>query len=181
MRRLAVLALLAVVLLPVPPASARAELPSEDVWLADVRDAMAGSRAYVGDRVAKPGGPFAVNFDIDNTALATHYDEGRAVRVVLRFARYAHRHGVKLFFNTARVRPRSLEARGELEAAGYVVDEVCSRVRGETIAEGKRRCRRHFVREGFTIIANVGNRRTDFVGGSYERAFRLPNYHNALG
>ena len=31
------------------------------------------------------------------------------------------------------------------------------------------------------IIANVGNRCTDFVGGDYERAYRLPNYGNRLG
>jgi hypothetical protein len=32
------------------------------------------------------------------------------------------------------------------------------------------------VDEGYTIVANVGNRSTDFLGGSYQRAFRLPDY-----
>ena len=37
------------------------------------------------------------------------------------------------------------------------------------------------MNNGFTIIANIGNRSTDFVGGNYERAYRLPNYGNRLG
>ena len=38
-----------------------------------------------------------------------------------------------------------------------------------------------YVDRGFTIIANVGNRSTDFVGKNYERAFKLPSYGNRLG
>ena len=34
---------------------------------------------------------------------------------------------------------------------------------------------------GFTIIANIGNRTTDFYGNNYEKAYRLPNYGNRLG
>lgn len=30
------------------------------------------------------------------------------------------------------------------------------------------------------MIANVGNRRTDVIGGNYEKAFRLPNYDHQL-
>ena len=61
-----------------------------------------------------------------------------------------------------------------------MVTEVCGRAHGEGLVHGKQRCRRHFVDEGYTIIANVGNRSTDFTGGNYERAFRLPNYGNQL-
>ena len=38
-----------------------------------------------------------------------------------------------------------------------------------------------FKKEGYTLIANVGNNDTDFVGDGYERAYRLPNYGNRLG
>jgi hypothetical protein len=37
------------------------------------------------------------------------------------------------------------------------------------------------VADGYTVVANVGNRATDFEGGDYERAFSLPNYGNQLG
>ena len=64
---------------------------------------------------------------------------------------------------------------------GYDVREICGRKPGETLSHSKQRCRAHFVAEGYTLIANVGNRSTDFTGGNYERAFRLPSYGNALG
>jgi hypothetical protein len=71
-------------------------------------------------------------------------------------------------------------ARRQLERAGFRVSRICGRVRGERLAHSKVRCRKRFVDEGYTLIANVGNRDTDFAGGYYERAFRLPNYHNQL-
>ena len=103
--------------------------------------------------------------------------------MTLRFAQNARAHGVVLLFNTGRIRgagrlvhapalrPRRL--RGRPSSAGGQ--------RGESLAHGKQRCRRHFVAEGYTLIANVGNRRTDFLGGNYRRAFRLPSYRNRLG
>ena len=162
------------------PAQAR-ELPSKDQWLADTRAAMYGSRAYVGDRVASGGSRLAVNLDIDNTSLATYYAKGTAVPVVLRFARYADRRGVTLLFNTGRRSGQLGGVTRSLRRAGYDVREICGRNAGEKLVQGKQRCRRHFVDEGYTIIANVGNRDTDFTGGSYERAFRLPSYANQLG
>lgn len=175
------LTMLTALLLPVSSAGAAA--PSEDRWLADVNLAMAGSRIYAGDRVSEGGTMLAVNLDIDNTSLASHYDYGQAVGVVLRFARYADAHGVTLLFNTGRLRGegRQVEAARQLRRAGYPVTEVCGRSGpAESLAHSKQRCRRHFVRRGYTLIANVGNRATDFVGGDYERAFRLPSYGNAL-
>jgi hypothetical protein len=162
------------------PAQAR-EVPGKDQWLADTRAAMYGSRAYVGQRVDQGGGRLAVNFDIDNTSLATYYAKGTAVPVVLRFAKYARAHGVTLLFNTGRKRGQLGGVARSLRRVGYDVKEICGRKAGESLTSSKQRCRKHFVAEGYTIIANVGNRDTDFTGGSYERAFRLPNYGNALG
>ena len=168
------------------PAGARAAssataLPSKRQWLADTRAAMYGSRSYVGHRVARGGHRLAVNFDIDNTSLATYYDRGAAVPVTLRFARYARSHGVALLFNTGRRRDRLSGVARSLRRVGYGVRELCGRRPGEALTHGKQRCRRHFRAEGYTLIANVGNRSTDFTGGGYERAFRLPSYGNRLG
>jgi hypothetical protein len=181
-----VLAALVLAVLPATALSspAQAAVPSKSRWLADVNRAMAGSRVYVNRTVARGGTRLAVNLDIDNTSLASHYDYGTPVRVVLRFARHARAHGVVLLFNTGRVRGdgRLVHARRELARVGSVVTELCGRTSSaESLTHGKQRCRRHFVAEGYTLIANVGNRRTDFLGGNYRRAFRLPSYHNALG
>ncbi|MGH3330931.1 MAG: HAD family acid phosphatase [Nocardioidaceae bacterium] len=159
-----------------------ASVPSKRAWLTDVSQAMSGSQRYVDNRVARDGRKPAVNFDIDNSTLATHYDPGKAIAVVLRFANNARRDGVKLLFNTGRHRGdgRLIQAKRQLTNAGYKVAEICGRQRGEPLTHSKQRCRRHFVSEGYTLIANLGNRRTDFTGGNYERAFRLPNYNNQL-
>src|SRR4051812_34743417 len=146
---------------------AAAALPSKDTWVHDTYKAMWGSRTYVNDRVAQGGKQLAVNFDIDNTSLASHYDHGAAVAVTLRFAKHALSRGVVLLFNTGRERGhgRLIRAKNELRNAGYRVKEICGRNHGEGLSHSKQRCRQHFVNEGYTLIANVGNRRTDMVGG----------------
>ncbi|MFL6156618.1 MAG: HAD family acid phosphatase [Marmoricola sp.] len=168
---------------PVSAASASTALPTKQQWLADVSKAMYGSRAYLGDRLAaaKPGERLAINLDVDNTALATRYSPGEAIVVVRRFTRYAHNHGIAVFFNTGRGPKAAADARTQLLHAGYTVDRFCHRRTGERLIHGKERCRASFVKAGYTIVANVGNRSTDFVGGNYERAFMLPNYGNRLG
>ena len=160
-----------------PAASA---LPSETRWHADVRSAMKGSQAYLTERAERSRGRLAVNLDIDNTMLATGYEPGKPVRVVRAFTRRAHELGIAVLVNSARRRDDLHHTARALRRAGYRVGEICLRAKGVSVPAGKKRCRRHFVREGYTIVANVGNRSTDFAGGNYERAFRLPNYHNRL-
>jgi hypothetical protein len=177
--------LCATVLSPlVGAAPATAAVPGKSRWLADVTAAMHGSQRYVDRRAASGGGErLAVNLDIDNTSLASHYAYGKAIGVVLRFARNAEQNHVAILFNTGRVvgDGRIARARRQLVAAGYHVTEMCGRrASSESLAHSKQRCRRHFVAEGYTIVANVGNRATDFAGGNYERAYRLPNYRNQL-
>jgi len=166
-------------------APADAATPSRQQWLSDVDQAMYGSQRYVDRRVSSGGSMLAVNFDIDNTALATYYDGGGPVVRVLRFAKHARGKGVRLLFNTGRISGdgRLQRAKRQLTRAGYVVTEVCGRTSShETLTHSKQRCRRHFVAEGYTLIANVGNRSTDFAGvDNYEKAFHLPNYGNQLG
>ena len=181
---LAVLATLALVVAGTVPAEAAKRLPTKRHWVKDTRKAMYGSRAWIDTRLAQPkptDGRLAVNLDIDNTALATKYAPGHAVAVTLRFVQYADSHGVAVLFNTGRLATQLAGITQQLRNAGYSVDAICGRHQGEGLAHSKQRCRSDYVAEGYTIIANVGNLGTDFVGGNYERAFRLPNYHHRLG
>jgi predicted secreted acid phosphatase len=159
-------------------------VPSRSQWLADVDAAMAGSWTYLDQQVAAEGDRrLAINLDIDNTSLASHYAPGAPVPYVRHFAWHARNHHVALLFNTGRVTGggRLKRATAQLQAAGYPVTEICGRASSsETLAHSKQRCRRHFVAEGYTLVANVGNRATDFVGGNYEKAFRLPDYDKQL-
>ena len=177
----ALLPLALVVLLTATVPSQAARLPSRQHWLHDTVSALSGSRPYVANRVAKGGTKLAINLDIDNTSLQSYYAAGKAVPATLRLVRYAKSRGVYILFNTGRnvsLRQRTI---AQLKRAGYPVDGLCAHYRHEPLAHSKQRCRQSFVNNGFTIIANVGNRRTDFVGGNYERAYRLPNYGNRLG
>ena len=183
-RRLLIVATTAVVLvlsvMVAPTQSAR--MPSHRAWLNDTEQALSGSRTYVARRVADTRGRLALNLDIDNTSLQTYYNRGKAVPATLRLARYAKSRGVSILFNTGRHISKRASSKAQLRRAGFPVDGICARRKGESLSHSKRQCRRHFVNvKGFRLIANIGNRRTDFVGGNYMRAYRLPNYGNRLG
>lgn len=170
------------VLVPLTSPSGAAALPDKATWIQDVKKAMAGSQVYLSQRAAarKPAERLAVVLDIDNTSIATKYAWPEPVRTTLAFARYAEKKNITVFFVTGRA-GKQLNGIGKvLTRAGYHYDSVCGRRTGERVANGKQRCRRAIAARGFTITANVGNRSTDFEGANYERAFRLPNYGNAL-
>ena len=100
---------------------------------------------------------------------------------MLRFSNLFKRKGSAMLFNTGRSADQRERTLQELKDAGYPVAKLCLRKAGEALAHGKQRCRDKFIDKGYTLIANVGNRDTDFVGGGYERAYRLPNYGGQLG
>jgi predicted secreted acid phosphatase len=158
--------------------AAKKKVPTRAQWLADVKAAMQESRPYARERVALKtvDEKLAVNFDIDNTVIATYYDGGGAIPKMLKFARLLDKLGVALVFNSGRLDNQQERTVKQLTRAGFPVAEVCLRNKGETLPVGKQRCRDGFIDEGYTLIANVGNNDTDFVGDGYERAFRLPNY-----
>lgn len=157
--------------------SARKSVPTKEEWLADVIAAMKGSHRYVRDRAATKTdeGRLAVNFDIDNTVLATYYGGG-AIPRMLKFARLLDRLGIAVLFNTGRSKHQRKHTIRQLRSAGFPVTALCLRNPGRTLAFSKQRCRDKFIRDGYTLIANVGNKSTDFLGDGYDKAYRLPNY-----
>lgn len=159
------------------------EAPPREQWLADLAQVMTGSHAAVRDRIAtaQPGERLAVNFDIDNTVLATYYDGGGAIPRMLKLARFLDRRGVAVLFNTGRLASMRRSTHAQLARNGFPVDGLCLRGRGRSLVYGKQRCRDLFAASGYTLIANVGNNDTDFEGDGYERAYRLPNYDGLLG
>jgi predicted secreted acid phosphatase len=183
LRRLLAVATMSLVLVLsvlVPPTQA-AGMPSKRAWLHDTAQALSGSRAYVAYRVRDTRGKLALNLDIDNTSLQTYYDRGKAVPATLRTVRYAKSRGVDILFNTGRNVSLRTKTVRQLRRAGFPVDNLCMKHRGESLSHSKQRCRRIFVKGGYKLIENIGNRSTDFVGGNYMRAYKLPNYGNRLG
>ncbi|MFF4220217.1 MULTISPECIES: HAD family acid phosphatase [Streptomyces] len=186
--RIAALAVLTAVVLPVatPAVAAPARTaaasgrgaPDYRTWQADVKEAVAPAVPWLRGRSAERGGKQAIVLDIDNTALETYYHPGQADKPVLEVAEWAHRHHMAVLFVTART--SSSSARQELQDAGYPVDAICTREHGESKEEGKARCRKELTRDGYVITANIGNRSTDFIGGYYEKGFKLPDYDGRL-
>ncbi|RLU87000.1 hypothetical protein CTZ27_24835 [Streptomyces griseocarneus] len=184
--RIAALAALAAAVLPIasPGTAASAQaaplrgVPSYQTWQDDVKKAVGPAIPWLSDRVGQGGRNLAIVLDIDNTALETYYHPGQADKPVRDVARWAHDHGVSVLFVTARTSSSSAER--QLADAGYPVDAVCTRDHGESKGDGKERCRQELTEDGYTITANIGNRSTDFEGGSYEKAFKLPDYDGQL-
>jgi hypothetical protein len=166
-----------------PVAAVDREAPSRERWLKDVHQAMKGSGAYLRARAASGETGLAINFDIDNSSIATYYDGGNAGAIprIRKLARVADRLGIDLVFNTGRSSAQRRRTVAQLAAAGYDVAVLCMRKQGEALPHGKQRCRDRFIAKGYTLIANVGHRPTDFAGDGYEMAYRLPNYRGLLG
>lgn len=158
--------------------------PSKSRWLQDVAPVAAGLHRHLEQRLAhvRGGEKPAVVLDIDNTSLATHYDEGNPVKAVLDATEYAHAHGAAVLFASYRDADSRRSTTEQLTSAGYTVDGLCLKPAGHSPgkAQVKLGCRKRYEAKGYTLIANVGNRSTDFQGGHYEKGFKLPDYDGAL-
>ncbi|MEV4340003.1 HAD family acid phosphatase [Streptomyces sp. NPDC049590] len=175
-----------------PAASARpvaaAAKADRATWQKDCQAVMDQALPYLKQRIAaaRPGERQAIVLDIDNTALETDFGFSYpqpANRPVLDAARYAQEHGVSLFFVTARPGVLYWPTEYNLEHDGYEVSGL--RVRGltdlfEDVAAYKTAQRAGIEKDGYTIIANIGNNPTDLSGGHAERTFKLPDYDGQL-
>lgn len=164
-------------------AAEKRDVPSREQWLAEVKAAMDGAKDYVRARVASaaPGERLAINFDIDNTVIATYYDGGGAIPYMLGFSKLLQRKGIAMVFNTGRLAEQRTSTMRQLTRAGFPVAGLCLRGKGKTLVYGKQKCRDNFIARGYTLIANVGNNDTDLAGDGYEKGYLLPNYGGELG
>ncbi|GAB1490004.1 HAD family acid phosphatase [Opitutaceae bacterium] len=173
----------------------------------DLAAVAAQARSWVEQRAARraPGERLAVVFDIDETVLSSYpqmkdqdfgyvaevwndwVDRGVApaigpVRAVYRTAR---ERGVDVFFVTGRQDPRDragTEANLRREGMGDYARLVLAPESDDfaTTAERKAAQRAALAREGWTIIASVGDQESDLTGGHAERTFKLPNPFYAI-
>lgn len=166
-----------------PATAGERGVPSREQWLKDVNKVMKGSSAYLRERAESGETGLAINFDIDNSSIASYYDgaDAGAIPRILKLAAVAQELGMALVFNTGRTNTQRVRTVNQLADAGYDVAALCMRKKGETIPHSKQRCRDRFIAQGYTLVANVGNNPTDFAGDGYEKAYRLPNYGGELG
>ena len=175
---------------PAPPAEIVAYHDSGR-WSADTRRVIRRARRQLARHLAdhRP----ALVLDVDDTSLSTYrclkaagFDREKArcgdlppIRQTRGLYRYARAHGVTVFFVTgrrARVRRATIQ---NLHSAGYA-GTLHVRLRPNHQAPGtyagwKARTRRAIERRGYTIVANVGDQRSDLTGGAALHAFKVPN------
>ncbi|MEU9029592.1 HAD family acid phosphatase [Streptomyces sp. NPDC048383] len=159
-------------------------------WQRDVAAVIDAARPAIEQRIAaSPAGEKpALVLDIDNSSLETDFHwfwtfPTPAIGKVRELTRYANDRGVAIFFVTAR--PGILHSLTEhnLKAVGYPVSGLYVRDLPDLFHEvstyktGKRA---EIEARGYTIIANIGNKQSDLVGGHAERTVKLPDYDGKL-
>ena len=178
----------------------RAYVSSGD-YAADFAAVVAQARTWIESRAARtaPGEKPALVLDIDETALSNlpymkahdfGWDdaswnawiaagEAPALAPVREVFIAARRLGVAVFFITGREEPRDrsgTEKNLRAEGMGDYVWLLMAPPGGAKpdSATFKTATRAALEREGWTIIANVGDQASDLAGGHAERAFKLP-------
>ncbi|HTZ19874.1 MAG TPA: HAD family acid phosphatase [Opitutaceae bacterium] len=142
----------------------------------------------------------AVVFDIDETLLSNYprihaigfgyipYDweawiargEAPAIRPMRELFLTARRLGFDVFLISSREEPReriATEANLRREGMGDYTRLIMQPTSGprQTVSDFKTAARRALYREGYTIIANLGDQESDLRGGYAERTFKLPD------
>jgi acid phosphatase len=165
----------------------------------DITKVSAQAQAWIGQRAAKGGGKLAVVFDIDETSLSNlshiwaqdwgyvpadwdHWvatAKAPAIGPVREVYRTALDHKVAVIFLTARkesgraATARNLRTQGMGQYAALIVKP--DHGPKQTSAAYKSAQRERLTKEGYTIIANIGDQESDLAGGYAERTFKLPN------
>jgi predicted secreted acid phosphatase len=185
---------------PATPAELREYRGSGD-WDRDISAVAKRAKAWMRKRARAENAPRrpALVLDIDETSLDNYpcLEEGDfadiesllascvvrydapAVEQARSIFRRARKLKVRVFFITGRPEAIRGGTRSNLREAGYSGHwKLKMRPAGyerESIIPFKRSARRAIERRGFTIIANVGDQRSDLKGGYAERRFYLPN------
>ncbi|MEV6125445.1 HAD family acid phosphatase [Streptomyces violaceusniger] len=171
-----------------PSSATAAEDVDYETWQRDVRAIIdEQARPYIEERTASPSGEKqAIVLDIDNTSLETDFGftfPQPPVEPVLKLSQYAHDRGVAIFFVTARPGIISWPTEYNLEKVGYSVAGLYVRHLPDlfqNVADYKTAKRAEIEKNGYTIIANIGNSPTDISGGHAEKSFKLPDYDGQL-
>ncbi|MCP3756612.1 HAD family acid phosphatase [Streptomyces sp. TBY4] len=159
-------------------------------WQRDVSAVIDAARPGIEQRIAaSPAGEKpAIVLDIDNSSLETDFHwfwtfPTPAIAQVRELTRYAHDRGVAIFFVTARPGIVYSLTERNLKAVGYPVSGLYVRdlpdLFGEVSAY-KTAKRAEIEARGYTIIANIGNKQSDLVGGHAELTVKLPDYGGKL-
>jgi predicted secreted acid phosphatase len=168
----------------------------------DINKTMQNAMQYLKQRVAEKGASkkrLAIILDIDETALSNYSDihqadfggtlkeireaenQGHdpAILPTLALYQYAKANNVAVFFITGRHEDEREVTAKNLKIAGYDNWDGLVFRDGEYIkcpaAIYKSAMRKKLVNEGYDIILNIGDQKSDLAGGYSDRNIKLPN------
>jgi predicted secreted acid phosphatase len=163
-------------------------------WDADISDVIRKARKQVRRHLADENP--AIVLDVDDTSLSSYRCLKKvgfvrsksdcagpgnmpAIRQTRGLYRYARAHDVTVFFVTGRRAEIRRTTIDNLHRAGYrgaLHLKLRPNVERAGTHDGwKARTRARIERRGYTIVANVGDQRSDLDGGAALRRFKLPN------
>lgn len=166
--------------------------------------AITKARCYIDQRIAeneKHGQKekLAIVLDIDETSLSNyqqifkrdfftdkqkiHHEilsaKAKVIKPMLALYEDARQHGVSVFFVTGRVPSERQATINNLLNAGYKHWNGLylrpADYHQPSIVSFKATARKDISKQGYTIIASIGDQFSDFAGGYAERGFKLPN------
>jgi acid phosphatase len=167
-------------------------------YMRDLDTVAVRASAWIEQRAARGGNRLTVVFDLDETLLFNWphisamdfgyvvaewnrwVDDAKApaIEPVREVYRTARRLGVEVVFITGRPEAQREGTERNLRAieCGDFAKLICKPPghRGGTVAY-KSTAREQLIRDGWTIIANIGDQHSDLEGGAAERTFKLPN------
>lgn len=170
----------------------------------EIAEVIGEARSYLERRLSEGVEKPAIVFDIDETSLSNWaqmkelqfgYVRGiwhewvetasaYGIGPTLELARWAHDHGVALFFITGRGENEREATAENLKKVGYAPwvtlyledeTECCTGDSCDFAATCKSFYRKEIHDAGYTIVVNVGDQRSDLLGGWAERGYKLPN------
>jgi len=164
-----------------------------------IADVALEANKYLLRRLKQPvKGKPAIVFDIDETTLTNlptileqdfgyvpkvwdawvNRAQSRAILPVQTVYETAVRNGVAVIFITGRREDQRAATERNLRDVGYDTwDQLHFKPDDITLSTGtfKKRLRQQLIKDGYVILANIGDQDSDFVDGHAEAEFRLPN------
>lgn len=167
-------------------------------YIDDIADTIQQAMRYLELRVARgdfKGKKPAIVLDIDETSLSNYSDmvkldfggpineirqnQGAAIPPTLKLYRYAKAHHIAVFFISSRLEQDRQTTEENLKQAGFTdYDGLILRAEGQRkspVAAYKTAVRKRLTNEGYDILVNIGDQKSDLRGGYADETFKLPN------
>lgn len=173
-------------------------------YQSEVEKVMQQAECYLQERIKssqsnKPTRKLAVVLDIDETSLSNYAHikkidfarntqrlrpylllaDGTPIKPTLKLFKLAIHNNVSVFFITGRNESIRTATISNLNNAGYSGWKGLyfkpSTYQGSSVVAYKSGVRKKITEEGYDIILNIGDQRSDLEGGYADRSFKLPN------